>query len=117
MKGILKKVELKEYTNKEKGNKFNRLNFVVDCENDKHEIITLKGNMSEDYARKYFKHCGLTTKEAIGKQVEVITGKKKFTSDNGEERTFTFIKFLNFLDDKGNPIIMKKDEDVKELDF
>lgn len=117
MKGILKSVELKEYTNKDKGNKFKKLNFVVDCEKDKGEIITLKGSYSEDYARKYFGYCNLKTKDAIGKQVDVVTARKKVTFDDGE-KTWTYIKFMNFLDDKGEPIIIPKDDaDAKELDF
>lgn len=117
MKGILKSVELVEYTNKEKGNKFKKLNFTCDCENAKGDIITLKGSYSEEYARKYFAYCNLKTKDAIGKEVEVVTARKKIVFEDGE-RVYTYIKFMNFLDKDGKPIIMKKEEsESKELDF
>lgn len=117
MKGILTHLELKEFTNKEKGNKFNRLCFTVDVEKENKDIITLKGNMSEDYARKYFAHCNLKTKDAIGKTVDVVTARRKYVAEN-EERTYTYIKYLNFVDENGKPIIMPDNKkQVTDLDF
>ena len=117
MKGILKKVELKEFTNKTKGNKFSKVIVSVDCEKDNGDIITLRGDMSEDYARKYFKYCETTTKDAIGREVEIVTARRKYVADN-VERVYTYIKYMNFLDKDGKPIIMKKDESqAQELDF
>ena len=82
MKGTLKKVELKEFTNKTKGNKFSKVIVSVDCEKDNGDIITLRGDMSEDYARKYFKYCETTTKDAIGREVEIVTARRKYVVDN-----------------------------------
>lgn len=117
MKGILKKIELKELKTKD-GKKFNKVEFTVDVVTDEKKgyITTLKGNYSEDFAKKYFKYCGVKTKDLIGKEVNVILAKREYENDKGEKRTQTFIRFLNVLDAEGKTIVMPK-EDSKELDF
>ena len=116
MKGILKKVELKEFK-AQSGAKFKKLCFVCDVIDDKKEVKTLKGDFSEDFARKYFKYCNVKTKDLIGKEVECVIAKKSFESD-GETKTFNYIKFMNVLNEDGKAIIMPKDEDGNsELDF
>lgn len=116
MKATLKKIELKELKTKD-GKKFNKVEFTCDVKiDDKGTIKTLKGNYSEDYAKRYFKYCGVLTKDLIGKEVDVILAKRVYSNDKGEERTITFIRFLNVLDAEGNAIIMPK-ESQKELDF
>lgn len=117
MKGILKKIELKEFTKSSNNQKFKRVQVTVDVENEHGDIRTLKGTMSEDYAKRYFKFCGETTKTALGKPVEVVTARKKFVVENAE-RIYTYIKFMNFVNDKGEPIIMPKDDAAAvELDW
>lgn len=117
MKGILKKIELKECVTKDKKSKFRRVEFVCDIKVDvKGNIKTLRGSYSEEFAKKYFGYCGVKTKDLIGKEVECITGKREYENDKGEKRVIQFVKFMNVLDADGNPIIMPK-EDVKELDF
>ena len=120
MEGILKKVELKEYEIKQgkmKGNKFKKFEFTCDVVvDDKGNIKTMKGSYSEDFARKYFEYCNVKTKDLIGKKVQCITAKKKYENDKGEEKTVNFIRFLNVLDNEGNPIIMPKDTQ-QEMDF
>lgn len=117
MKGTLKKIELKELKTKD-GKKFNKVEFTVDVvvEESKGIIQTLKGNYSEDFAKKYFKFAGVKTSELINKEVGVVLAKKVYENDKGEKRTLTFIRFLNVLDADGNAIIMPK-EGAKELDF
>lgn len=114
MEAVLKKVALNTYEIKKgdnKGKKFKKLDFTVDVLVDatKGEIKTRTGSMSEDYAKRYFKYCGTTTKETIGKTVDVILSKRQYEKDN-EKRTFEFVKFMNLLDDAGEPIIMRKEE-------
>lgn len=117
MKGTLKKIESKEFTNKTKGNKFTKVIVTVDCEKKNGDIVTLRGDMSPDYAKKYFEFCGKKSKEAIGEKVEVVTARRKYVAD-GVEKVYTYIKYMNFLKD-GKPIIMASDkkDDSKELDF
>jgi hypothetical protein len=61
--------------------------------------------MSEDYARRYFAFCKTTTAETIGKTVNVVLAKRQYEKD-GEKRTIEYVKYLNLLDENGNPIIM-----------
>lgn len=115
MKAFLKKLELKTFKTTD-GKQFKKLEFTCDVEiNDKGDIRTCKGSYSEDYARKYFAYCGTTTKEAIGREVNVTLSKRNYTAQNGEIRTLTYIKFMNFLDEKGNVIIIPKAD--SDLDF
>ena len=117
MKGTLKKIELKEFTNKTKGNKFTKVIVTVDCEKQNGDIVTLKGDMSPEYAKKYFAYCDKTTKESIGEEVEVVTARRKYVAE-GVEKVYTYIKYMNFMKD-GKPVIMpsEKKDDSKELDF
>lgn len=118
MRGILKKVSLNTYEVKKgdnKGKKFKKLNFEVEVtDEDTGEVRTFKGNMPEDYARKYFAYCGTTTKEQLGKEVEVRLAIRKFETDEGEERKYTFIKYMNFIDEEDEPIVMPKDDETSE---
>ena len=116
MKGIVRKFELKEIKTKD-NKKFKKLEFTCDVMlNDKGDIKTLKGDMSEEYARKYFAFCKKTTKDVLGEEVEVNTAKRSYINSDGEQRIYTYIKYLNLLDEEGKPIIMLKD-DAEEIDF
>lgn len=119
MEAVLRKLTLNQYEVKKgetKGKKFKKLDFSCDVlvNAEKGEIKTRTGSMSEDYARRYFKYCELTTAEAIGKTVDVVLAKRRYTNKDGEERTIEFVKFMNFLDADGMSIIMSKDgaEDI-----
>lgn len=95
-----------------RGKKFSLMKFKVEVEvnSSKREIKTYDGSMSVEYARKYFAYCNLTSKDAIGKPVEVTLRSRKFTAQDGVERTFTEVKYLNFLDESGDPIRLPKDD-------
>lgn len=117
MKGILKSISKR--TVKTKDNKtFDVVDFVVDVITDeaKQEVKTYKGNMSIEYAKKYFAFAGTTTRDQIGKEVEVVLSKRIWEKD-GEQRTVTFIKYLNLLNEDGKAIIMNKKESDDALDF
>lgn len=117
MKGILKRIELKEYATKDNKKKFKKVEFVCDVKiDDKGNIKTLKGSYGEEFARKYFEYCNVKTKDLIGKEVECVTAKRTYTNSDGETKIVTYIKFLNVLDKDGNIIIMPKDTQ-QELDF
>lgn len=117
MKGKLKKIELKEYRTKDGKKTFNKIEFTCDVIFDeKGTIKTLKGSYSEDYARRYFSFCGVTTKDLIGKEVECVISKRAYENDKGEERVVNFIRFLNVLDRDGNPVIMPRAK-AEDLDF
>lgn len=116
MKGILKEIKKIECKTKE-GKKFSLVEFKCDVKiNDKGEIKTLRGSYGEEFAKKYFTFCGVKTKDLVGKTVDVVIGKRTYTNDEGEERTVNFIKYLNVLDEEGNPIRLPKDDET-ELDF
>lgn len=116
MRGIVKKFELRTCETKDKKNKFKLLEFVVDVKiNDKGDIKTLKGSYGEEYARKYLAFCGVKTKDLIGKEVEVSLAKREYEKD-GERRTINYIKYMNVLDENGEPIYMPKD-DEEGVDF
>ena len=117
MKGILKSIKLRNVKTKD-GKDFSVIDYVVDVITDeaKQEVKTYKGNMSVEYAKKYFAFAGTTTKDQIGKEVEVVLSKRIWEKD-GEQRTVTFIKYLNLLDEDGEAIIMNKKDSDDALDF
>lgn len=114
MKGIIKKIEKREFKTKE-GKKFCKIITTCDIIDEKGLVRTLKNDMNEEYAKRYYEFCGLTTRDAIGKEVECVIWKKTYRKED-ETRYYSFIKYLNFLDEKGAPKIMRG-EDNLELDF
>lgn len=114
MKGILKRFELKKCETKAFG-VIEKLVYECDVKQSDGDVKRYKGEMWLESARKYFEFAGRTTKTALGEEVEVILARKEYEKD-GESRTYTYIKYLNFLDKNGEPIIMRKNK-VTELDF
>lgn len=115
MKGIVKKIELKECQTKDKKNKFKVLEFTCDITmNDKGEIKTLRGSWGEEYARKYLAYCEMKSKELIGKEVDCTIAKRQYEVE-GETRTINFIKYMNIIDKNGDSIYLPKDDE--EIDF
>ena len=116
MKGILKSIKRKEYKTS-KGTKFSKVEFTCDVKvNDNGDVKTMKGSYGEEFARKYFTHCGVLTKDLIGKEVEVTTAKKSFEAE-GEMRTYEYIKYLNVLDSEGKAIYLPKENKEDALDY
>lgn len=116
MRGILKSIKRNEYKTA-KGTKFSKVEFTCDVKvNEKGEIKTLKGSYGEEFARKYFTHCGVLTKDLIGKEVEVTVVKRSYEKD-GEMRTYQYIKYLNVIGADGNPIYLPKENKEDELDY
>lgn len=116
MEGIVKSFKLRNVKTKD-NKEFKTLDYVCDVvvNEEKGEIKTLKGSMSAEYARKYFAFCGVKTADLVNKKVNVVISKRKYENSNGEERTVNFIKYLNVLDEEGNPIIISKEEN--NIDF
>lgn len=116
MKATIKSICLNEYTIKKgdnAGRKFKKFDFVVTVVTDTEKgfVKEYKGSMSEDYGRKYFKHCGYTsTGEVVGKDCEVTLQKRQFTNGDGETRTITEVRYLNMLNEDGNPIRLNEGE-------
>lgn len=110
MKGIVKSFKLRNVKTKD-NKEFEMLDYICDVvvNENKGEIKTLKGSMSAEYARKYFAFCNVKTSDLINKEVGVVVAKRKYENANGEERTINFVKYLNVLDENGDPIIMNKD--------
>lgn len=95
---------------------FQVLDIFADVVNDKNEVRTYRGQMGAEYAKKYFEHCGVKTKETIGLPCEISLVKEQYTTKDGEQRQVTKIKYFNLLDENNKPIIMYKNK-VDELDF
>jgi hypothetical protein len=116
MKGILKSIKRKEYKTA-KGTKFSKVEFTCDVKmNEEGDVKTLKGSYGEEFARKYFTHCGILTKDLVGKEVEVTVAKKSFESE-GEMKTYQYIKYLNVLDKDGKAIYLPKENKEDTLDY
>lgn len=114
MKAKLIKIEKKELKTKD-GKKFTKVEFTCDVVlNDKGDIKTYKGAYSEEFARKYFAYCNVKTKDLVGKQVDVSLAKRSY-EHNGETKTISYIKFLNCLNENGEPIFLPKEN--TDLDF
>ena len=116
MKAVLKKISKRECKTK-KGTKFSVIDYTCDVEYSNGEVKTLRGSMSVDYAKKYFEYCGMTSQTAINKDVEVVVAKRKYIDSNENERTINFVKFMNFIDENGNKIIMKSETSEEDIDF
>ena len=110
MKGIVRKIG-KVVRNKKDGGTFNQIVITVDVivDEEKKTIKTRSAYLSEQYAKDYAKHCNLSSNDMIGKDVFVVLEKKMYEKDGIEKITET-IKYLNFIDEEGQPIIMKKDD-------
>lgn len=118
MKGTIKNIEsvTREIKNGEKkGQKFSQIIITVDVEYDNGDVKTLKATMSTDYAVKYFKQCGVTSSDLLGMECECTLAKRKFQTEDGEDRYYIYIKYLNLLED-GEKIILKDDK-VEKLPF
>lgn len=118
MKGTIKNIEsvTREIKNGErKGQKFSQIIITVDVEYDNDDVKTLKATMSTDYAVKYFKQCGVTSSDLLGMECECTLAKRKFQTEDGEDRYYIYIKYLNLLED-GERIILKDDK-VEKLPF
>jgi hypothetical protein len=116
MKGILKKIDLVT-RQKKNGGTFKQIVMTVDCitDEEKKTIKTRKAYLSEEYAKKYAKYCNLTSQEMIGKSV-IVTLEKRMYEKDGVEKVAENIRYVNFIDENGNPIIMI-DENKESLGF
>lgn len=116
MNAILRKIEKKEIQKKDSKQKFEILEFTCDVKiNEKGDIKTLRGKYGIEFARKYFEYCGVKTRDVVGKKVDVSIAKRTYETSEGEERTISYIRFMNVLNEKGEPIIMPKEEN--SIDF
>ena len=117
MKAIIKKIYMKNVQTST-GKKFDKICLECDCiDEETNYIRTRTAEMSPEYATKYFNFCGISSKQAIGMEVNVELQKRAFNGADGQLKTFTSIKYLNFLDENGEPIIMAKKEEQNNLPF
>ena len=117
MEGIIRKINSVE-RNKKSGEKFKQIVFTVDVitNEEKGTIKTRSAYFNEQYIKDYASYCKLSSSEMIGKTVNVILEKKMYEKD-GVKKISETIKFLNFLDENGNAIIMKKDDTQNDIGF
>lgn len=109
MNATIKKIGSK--TIKIDGKQFTKI--VIECDvvvNDKREIRTYRSEMSQDYAKRYFGFCKVSSKDLPGRKADVVLRKRAYDANDGTVRYVTEIKYLNLLDDDGKPIIMKTEE-------
>lgn len=116
MKGIIRKIDLVE-RKKKNGGTFKQVVMTVDVivDEEKKTVKTRSAYLNEEYAKKYAAYVGKTSAEMLGCTVQVVLEKRMYEKD-GVEKISETIKYLNFLDAEGQPIIMPK-EDAKELGF
>lgn len=113
MKAIIRKITMKKVNTKD-GRQFDKIRIECDCiEPETNRVRTRAAEMSLEYAKDYFNYCGISSKQAIGMEVSVTMQKRAFNDANGELRTFEEIKYVNFLDENGNAIIMNKKEECE----
>ena len=110
MKAIIRNVFLKTVACKD-GRKFEKIAIKCDVVKDEDHVYSRTAEMSVDYAKKYFALCGYTSAELPGKVCEVTLQKRIFKDANGVDRVIESIKYLNMLDENGEPIIMRKEVD------
>lgn len=116
MKGVVKSVKLETFDVKKgenKGKKFSKIVISCDVTDEKNDVVTLKASLTPDYAKKYFGYCKVSSRELVGKEVDVVVSRRSFKDDEGIEKTFRYIKFVNCLDENGKPIIMPKEDSDK----
>lgn len=119
MKGVIKKVEsvTREIKNGERaGEKFSQIIITADVDYGNGDVKTLKASMSTEYAVKYFTQCGVSSSQLIGMECECSVARRKFKTEDGEDRYYNYIKYLNLLDEDGERILLK-DEAVEDLPF
>lgn len=111
MDGKIIRIEKVERNSKE--NK-KTIHFITTCDivDDNGEVRRLKWDVTEKYFKSYAKFCGYTsTKEMIGAKVSVIIARREYEDKEGVLKRYTFIKYLNFVDDAtGELFIMNKGE-------
>ena len=110
MKAIIRQVSLKNVNTKD-GRKFDKIVIKCDVVKEEDRVFTRNAEMSVDYAKRYFSLCGYSSADLPGKVCDVTLQKRIFKDANGVDRVIESIKYLNMLDDEGNPIIMRKEAD------
>lgn len=114
MKATIKKVSMKHITT-QSGKKFDKVVITCDVVTDERGTLkTYNSEMNPDYAKRYFRHCGLTSKDLPGMPCDVILRRRAFTDKDGRDGAVTEIRWLNMLDKEGKPIIMPKEETSTE---
>jgi len=105
-KAAILEVYLSDYSTKD-GRKFSKIEFEVVAEGNRQPI---KGNMSVDYAKKYFGMCGVKGSELKGRECFVVIRDEGYFAKDGTPRKVKRVKYLNLIDENGAPIIMPKEE-------
>lgn len=114
MKARITSVKFQEYEIKQgarKGQKFTKVRIEADVVTDEQKGIvhTYHADLGLDYAKRYFQYCGYSSQSAVGQTVDVVLQKRAYVGKDGQQHTTTEIRWLNFIDDAGNPIIMPKE--------
>lgn len=122
MKGILKRIERKEFIKQDKKTKFEKIEFTVDVIYGDNKVRTLQGSYSVDFARRYFTYTATITgkkmQDHIGDEVEVVTEKRSYDrKDDGGKGVYEYIKFVNVLDADGKAIRLPNNDDKENFDF
>lgn len=117
---VEKNVEVKKDGVKyKKGDLVNFVRVKVECVNDNGEVKIYKGTIGFDYFKDYLQYCGVKSKELMGKEVNVVTKRVRYTDPVTKEYIYSNeVKFLNVLNEEGKPILMpSKDSNLSLLDI
>lgn len=114
--GVIKSVTKKECETKDKKNKFNVIVFQINVNGEKNGIKTLKHEMSENYAVKYFKDfLKIKSKDLIDKPCNVVVIVKEFVTSDGEKGFCNEIKYINLLNENNEPIFMPREDTPEDI--
>lgn len=106
--GTIIAVEAVERKTKE-DKKFTQVLITVDTIH-KEEVKTLKATMSLEYAKKYFGHCKVKSRDLVGQDCKVSIFTKSFKPEDKDEAIkFNAIRYLNLIDDEGKSILLPKE--------
>lgn len=109
----IEKVDRTAQKGDNKGKKFTRYIVTCDVVNQQKDVKRLKWDTSDTYMLKYLNYCGIKSiKDIIGEEVSVVVARRMYEDEEGVEKTYTYIKFLNLIDENGEIVIMPKDENL-----
>ena len=79
--------------------------------------LTINYRAFTDQLKKYFESAGVSSKDAIGREVYITFGSRPYVGRDGREKIADEVRFINLIDEKGKPIMMTKSDDEADCPF
>lgn len=100
------------------GVSFTMIDIHVLAVGERDEVKTYKGSFSVDYCKRYYTEtCGVSGKDLIGRPCEAVIAQRSYVGKDGKDHVATFAKWVNLLDESGNPIFIKSESKETDLPF